>query len=430
LIKTETNTLFERSGVMEKKTPTPKPPSSTIHQSENIALDEIACYKDGETIEIDASDTRIYCIVSGSVQRAVTQPGCNGLGTLLLAKIEPRQDGGYWNPRRAHLNALSVGINVVFKAVGETKIQKIPQGNLPKDPGRLTKIFLSSLVEQGKQIAVTELVIQREYKRAEDETGKARSANGLAESLRQELEEAQKPTSITPDKMRLMCEVGQLRQNLETAHTREQNLRDELRKLRSQIKAQETRLQLNAIDVRELKDLRTQLSEQSRWIEQNRPDLPAVQAIQGIANNQQLNDELDDLFAEAFKPVAVDEADGDCAVVNDDELMPVGGDQLIELGPADDQATDGDNLRATLPYRPKVGDKQSEDVVIPASSRLPIVLAPVGQVLPQVTQAHDMREIREQAAKDDAEADGKGEVRPFHDSLNDDSLWPPDKKKG
>ncbi|MHB8830948.1 MAG: hypothetical protein ACYC44_02450 [Patescibacteria group bacterium] len=404
---------------METKKPTPKP-GSTTYSSANTALDEIAHYKNGEIIEIDTSDTRIYCVKKGSVQRAVVLPGCNGLGTLLLAKIEPRPEGGYWNPRLAYLHALRVGINLVFKAVGETTIQKITEESLrSKDPGQLVRIISSLLAGHDKQVAETELLIKHQYERAEKEAGSARSANALVESLQQEQEEAPKPAAVTPDQMKRILEVGQLRQDLNSTRDRETKLRDELRKLRSQIKSQETRLQLTAIDVRDLNDIRKQLIDQARWIEQNCPDLPAVQAIQSLANGPS-DDELDALFQEAFErgaetpsqaaatiaavsetaaAVVISEAaDGDCADVNDDELLPVneteGTAELIELGPADDVQD-----RQTIPFGRKEGDPQPPAVVVPALPAPPIVLTPVGRVAPQVTQTMDMRAIREEAAK-------------------------------
>ncbi len=404
---------------METKKPTPKP-GSIAHPSANTALDEIAHYKNGEIIEIDTSDTRIYCVKKGSVQRAVVLPGCNGLGTLLLAKIEPRPDGGYWNPRLAYLHAIRVGINLVLKAVGETTIQKITEESLrSKDPGQLVRIVTSLLAGHDKQVAETELMIKHQYERAEKEAGGARSANALVESLRQEQEEVQKPApTFTPNQVKLMCDVGRLRQELKSSQEREAKLREELRKLRSQIKSQETRLQLTAIDLRELNDIRQQLIDQAQWIEQNRPDLPAVQAIQSLVNGPS-DDELDAMFDEAFeraaeslqpavvatKPtsetataVVIDEAvEGECEAVDDDELLPVDkvedGTKLIEIGPAD--ASD----RQTIPFGRKEGDPQPSPVVIPVLSPPSIALAPVGQVTPQTTKVHDMRAIREEAAK-------------------------------
>ncbi|MDD5726529.1 MAG: hypothetical protein PHC53_03950 [Patescibacteria group bacterium] len=404
---------------METKKPTPKPGPSN-HSSANTALDEITSYKNGEIIEVDPSDTRIYCVKKGSVQRAVVLPGCNGLGTLLLAKIEPRPDGGYWNPRLAYLHAVRVGINLVLKAVGETTIQKITEESLrSKDPGQLVRIISSLLAGHDREIAETELMIKHQYERAEKEAGSARSANALVESLQQEQEEAPKPAAVTPDQMKRMLEIGQLRQELNSTHDRETKLREELRKLRSQIKSQETRLQLTAIDVRELNDIRKQLIDQARWIEQNCPDLPAVQAIQSLANGPS-DDELDAMFEEAFEraaespqqaaaavssaskaatAVVISEvADGDCADVDDDELLPIGeaeeAAELIEIGPADDA-----NDRQTIPFGRKEGDPQPPAVVVPALPAPPIVLAPVVRVAPQVTQTMDMRAIREEAAK-------------------------------
>lgn len=445
--------LFERSGVMDDK-PTPKPPGSTTAKEENIAIDEIAHYNDGETIQIDSSDTRTYCVKNGAVQRVVVLPGCNGLGTLLLGKIDSKLEGGYWHPKSATLYAQRLGINLEFKAVGETVVQKRIESGLPKDPIRLTRVIAGLLVNHSRQTAETELVIKHQYERAEKEAGSARSANSLLEATRQELEEAQKTPTVTPDNIRLMCEIGQLKQNLQTAQTREQRLRDELRKLRSQIKAQETLLQLSAEDVREIKDLRKLLSDQTRWIERNCPDLPAVRAIQGLANGLS-DEELDEMFAKAFKPVAkppplpvtsvapagktakaiaADEsfkpeaisetADGDCEVIGDDELWPAGATELIELGPVDDDPTvfveevSSSILRATLPFECEASDPQPPPVNIPAMPPPPVGLAPVGSEVIQVTKAQDVSALRRQST---AEADEDD----WRDSYNGDDVWNP-----
>lgn len=423
---------------MDTKNPTPKPPSSTPHQSANIAIDEITPYKDGDTIRVSASDIRIYCVKSGSVQRVVMLPGCNGLGLLRLGKIDSKLEGGYWHPQSAILYDQRLGINLEFKAVGETMVQKLTDSGLPKDPGRLKRVIASLLMCQSKQVAETELVIKHQFERAESETAQRKTAEATAEKTETEHDEILEKVIIAEaEQARLQRELNRAEKERDSALAREKVLRGDVKVLRGEVTSLKTSMAKGQASmgraISETERMRSQLSDQARWIAQKLPDSPEVLAGQAVTNADV--DAAFDLIGEMFKPLVVprpsskappvpfkprhsplppkpqslashvsreltvasdvakpaqqqpklapqtdepfgSETNGDCEVVRDDELWPAGATELIDMGPAHGFQNDEDaseTSRQTIPFEPRPNDPKTPAVVVPPHDRLPVV---------------------------------------------------------
>lgn len=334
---------------MDKKT-SPKPPPA--RPEPKIDITEIAHYRDGQIIEIAPNDLRTYCVKSGAVQRVVTLPGSQGLGPLKLGTIRGKFEGVYWQPSSAFGFARRNGIHVEFIAIGQTLIQKLTNNDLYKDGNRLVTALASALIVQNELVADTELVIKREFERAEREASDARSARTQLETANEELESLrEKAIEDEADKSHLNRLLRQATNEKNAALNREKVLLQEKRDLKQKLASEKTKgLGVMQRLIHEMEDLRVQFTDLSHWVE-SQSDLPEVQAGQKAVGPVSMDEDLDAIF-DAFLPMDK-ERGGMPSIppieVRDDELIPFSPQQGMTF---QDHEAYSAGSRNTLPFIP------------------------------------------------------------------------------
>ncbi|MDD5437556.1 MAG: hypothetical protein PHC70_00190 [Patescibacteria group bacterium] len=417
---------------MDKKL-SPKPPVPRPEPKTDVT--EIAHYRDGQIVEIPANDNRTYCVISGSVQRVVTLPGCQGLGPLKLGIIEGKYEGSYWHPTTALRFAQRNGMNIEFVAVGQTVIKKLTNDDLAKDRNQLIKAFASAMLVQSKLVTDTELLIKREFERAEREASGNRSLQSQLAEANEELESLrEKSIDNGAEISRLNRELRKVENDRNSALNREKLLLQERKGLKQRLDSEKKKgLGVMQRLIHEMEDLRIQFTDFSHWAEDQRPTSSEIQAGQMAVDPDGMNEALDAVFDafmspdESSKPAkAIDSATTDEPFAGGTQSEPpldVDKAELTPVSPQEGLVFQDDepysaSSRQTIPFISTSSGPAKSAVFVPSAK--PIPLAPH-------TEAWDRAELQRLASEAEQQSLPPEPVedrsaRPWNDSLTDD-VW-------
>ncbi|HPN14656.1 MAG TPA: hypothetical protein PLF71_00875 [bacterium] len=169
---------------MERKSPAPQPGTKTDQQA------QIAYYEDGSLIDLEPSDTRLWVIRQGSIQKEtdVNIPGENRvvrLGTITTS--------GCLHPSSEMSTADELGLRVRYRALGRTVVVRYDDSSLPHKREALLHILSLIMCMTARNTALSDSRMIYEYQRAEESSAERareqRSQSRLIESMREEIAE-------------------------------------------------------------------------------------------------------------------------------------------------------------------------------------------------------------------------------------------------
>lgn len=167
---------------MERRLSTPKPDPKANHEA------QIAYYEDGTLIDIESSDTRLWVIRQGSIQREVD---VNIPGEKRVVRLSVFASGNYFHPSSEANVAKELGLCVRYRALGRATVVRYDDHSLPHKKEALLHILNVVMRMSARNTAASESRAIYEYQRAEETAaqrfGEQRSQSRLIESMREEI---------------------------------------------------------------------------------------------------------------------------------------------------------------------------------------------------------------------------------------------------
>ncbi len=167
---------------MERKLPTPKPDPKASQKA------KIAYYEDGQLIDIEPSETRLWVIRQGSIQKEVD---VNIPGEKRVVRLSTFATSSYIHPSSEASVTQELGMRVRYRALGRTVVVCYDDDSLPHRREALLHILNLVMRASAHNTAISESRAIYEYQRAEEITaqraGEQRSQARLIESMHEEI---------------------------------------------------------------------------------------------------------------------------------------------------------------------------------------------------------------------------------------------------
>lgn len=167
---------------MERRLPTPKPDPKANHEA------QIAYYEDGTLIDIESSDTRLWVIRQGSIQKEVD---VNIPGEKRIVRLSAFATGNYFHPSSEASVTKELGLHVRYRALGRTAVVRYDDHSLPHKKEALLHILNPVMRMSARNTVASEGRAIYEYQRAEEFSAQRfaeqRSQTRLMDSMREEI---------------------------------------------------------------------------------------------------------------------------------------------------------------------------------------------------------------------------------------------------
>ncbi|MFA6447214.1 MAG: hypothetical protein WCW31_03065 [Patescibacteria group bacterium] len=287
-----------------------KPSTATPGQVQTTSGICQRIFPEGRIIQIDPSLREAMIVLEGYIAEEVEVVTDKGVGYCEAGNIEP---GEAINELALFEISRDPDVKVRLRAKCRTvvavlpieKLQRLTQRMAPEDQRKLYEILGQMFRANAGRNSRLHRINAHNGLRATTEIAKRQALEAMLEQSKEDLDDAlQKNIEAQADEARLNRDSKKHKDELDSALARERVLRNEVSDFKKRLKREKDQSSKTAQGlVDEVELLRKQLTEYSRWIEQNFPSSTAVRVGQAALTPEVLNAELDGMIESVFRPL-------------------------------------------------------------------------------------------------------------------------------